>query len=370
MNAVLKQLPSLIRASLDGDKRTVELSVLSIIRKIKKENPLLSSELAEIITTYNAGAPLTRSMGIEPPPVDKDSFMSLVKISDYSTFDQTVILNEQIDKSIRRFLKERELMTKLIANGIKPPNSILFYGPPGVGKTLLTKYVAHCLSLPLITLDLSSAISSYLGKTGQNLKKILDYGKNSPSILLLDEFDAVAKRRDDPSDLGELKRIVNVLLKELEEWPAHSIIVGATNHPEFLDKAIWRRFDLKIEIPFPNEEQRFQLWKFYLNKEIVEIEDSLIRAVAKVIQQISPSDIKQICDHVLRQVIVEESDPIKSLITRLKETHSGDNSSFNKVMTTALKETYGGKLSQAKIATLLGISPSTVNHHLKKSIKK
>ncbi|MDT2249001.1 hypothetical protein P7H16_21675 [Paenibacillus larvae] len=103
MNAVLKQLPSLIRASLDGDKRTVELSVLSIIRKIKKENPLLSSELAEIITTYNAGAPLTRSMGIEPPPVDKDSFMSLVKISDYSTFDQTVILNEQIDKSIRRF---------------------------------------------------------------------------------------------------------------------------------------------------------------------------------------------------------------------------------------------------------------------------
>jgi SpoVK/Ycf46/Vps4 family AAA+-type ATPase len=365
MDGVFKQLPALIRASLEGDKRTVELSTLSIIRKIKKENPHLSTELAEIIATYNAGAPLTRSMGIEPPPVDKESFMSLVNISDYSTFDESVILEDQIEKSVQRFLKERELMTKLISNGIKPPNSILFYGPPGVGKTLLSKYIAYCLSLPLITLDLSSAISSYLGKTGQNLKKVLDYGKSNPSVLLLDEFDAVAKRRDDPSDLGELKRIVNVLLKELEEWPAHSIIIGATNHPEFLDKAIWRRFDIKIEIPFPGEEQRYKLWKQNLNKEIVEIKDPILRAIAKAVKQVSPSDIKQICDHVLRQVIVENSDPVKLLIKRLKEIHDGESSSFNKVMAIALKENYGTKLSQAKIADLLGISASTVNHHLK-----
>ncbi|MBG9541429.1 ATPase AAA [Cytobacillus firmus] len=369
MDGVFKQLPALIRASFEGDKRTVELSALSIIRRIKKENPHLSSELAEIIATYNAGAPLTRSMGIEPPPVDKESFMSLVNISDSSTFDETVILDDQTEKSIKRFLKERELITKLIASGVKPPNSVLFFGPPGVGKTLISKYIAHCLSLPLITLDLSSAISSYLGKTGQNLKKVLDYGKNSPSVLLLDEFDAVAKRRDDPSDLGELKRIVNVLLKELEEWPAHSIVIGATNHPEFLDKAIWRRFDMKVEIAFPSEEQRFELWKLNLNKDIVKIENQMIRAIAKAVEQVSPSDIKQICEYVLRQVIVEDSDPVKLLITKIKEIYDGDSSSFNKIMSIALKENYGSKLSQAKIAGLLGISASTVNHHLKSTEK-
>lgn len=362
---VYKQLPALIRASLEGDKRTVELSALSIIRKMKKENPQLSLELAEIIATYNAGAPFTRSMGIESPPVDKDSFMSLVNISDYSSFEETVILDKQIEESIQRFLKERELAAKLIASGVKPPNSILFHGPPGVGKTLMSKYIAHNLALPLITLDLSSAISSYLGKTGQNLKKVLEYGKNNPSVLLLDEFDAVAKRRDDPSDLGELKRIVNVLLKELEEWPSHSIIIGATNHPEFLDKAIWRRFDLKIEIPFPSEEQRFQLWKMNLNIDLVDMNDSVLRAIAKAVEQVSPSDIKQVSDYVLRQVIIDESNPTQVLISRLKEIHNGDKANFNKQMIIALKETAGLKLSQAKIAEILGISASTVNHHLK-----
>lgn len=366
---VYNHLPALIRASLEGDRRTVELSVMSIIRKIKKENPQLSLELAEIIAAHNAGAPLTRSMGMESPPVDKDSFMSLVNISDFSSFDEKVILDEEIEKVVNRFLKERELSTILLANGVKPPNSILFHGAPGVGKTLLSRYIAHNLSLPLITLDLSSAISSYLGKTGQNLKKVLEYGKTNPSVLLLDEFDAVAKRRDDPSDLGELKRIVNVLLKELEEWPNHSIIIGATNHPEFLDKAIWRRFDLKIEIPFPNEKQRFKLWKMHLNNDLVDVKEAVLIAVAKAVEKISPSDIKQVSDYVLRQVIVEQSNPIPVLISKLKEINEGNSADFNKQMIIALKENGGEKFSQAKIADILGISASTVNHHMK-SIQK
>ncbi|KXG45085.1 AAA family ATPase [Tepidibacillus infernus] len=369
MNAVYKQLPSLIRASLEGDIRTVEMSALSIIRKIKEDDPKLSMELAEIISTYSAGAPLTRSIGITPPPVDNESFMSLVNVNDSTTFDEIVVLDNHVERLIKQFLAERKQISKLIANDLKPPNSILFYGPPGVGKTLLSKFIAHSLSLPLITLDLSSAISSYLGKTGQNLKKVLDYGKNNPSVLLLDEFDAVAKRRDDPTDLGELKRIVNVLLKELEEWPTHSIIIGATNHHEFLDKAIWRRFDLKIEIPLPGEEQRFKLWKLNMNKGTIEIQDIIIKAIAKAFNHVSPSDIKQISQYVLRQTIINGSDPIKVLIEKLREVNNDDRSNFNKILIFALKEIYEGKISQAKIANLLGISVSTVNHHLKSSIK-
>lgn len=357
------QLPALIRASLEGDKRTVELAANSIMRKLKKENPRVGEEIADIIVNYNAGAPMTRSLGVNSPPIDKDSFNSLVNISDHTLFDEEIILDSNIEERVYRFFKERELAKKLLVNGIKPPNSLLLHGAPGVGKTMLSKYIASKLSLPLITLDLSSSISSYLGKTGQNLKKVLDYGKENPSVLFLDEFDAVAKRRDDPTDLGELKRIVNVLLKELEEWPDHSIIIGATNHPEFLDSAIWRRFDLKIEIPLPNEDQRFKLWSSNFNNDLVEISDSIIKSISRAFDKISPSDIHQISEKVLRRVIVDNVNPVETLIKELKEFYDGDKGSFNKQLILALKES-NKKLSQAKIAEIMGISPSTVNHHL------
>jgi len=110
--------------------------------------------------------------------------------------------------------------------------------------------------LPLATLDLAAAISSLLGRTGLNLRRVLDHGRRAPCVLFLDEFDAVAKRRDDPSDLGELKRAVNVLLKEMEQWPSSSVLVAATNHPALLDPAVFRRFDTVIALPLPGPIER------------------------------------------------------------------------------------------------------------------
>lgn len=365
---ILKNLPSLIRASLDGDKRTVELAAINIIRKIKNEYPDISDEIAEIITTYSAGAPLSRSMGITPPPSDNDSFLSLVKIEEIKDLQDRLILEKDTNEMIQRFIREREVSQKLVSLGIKPPNSIILYGQPGVGKTLISKYLAKNLNLPLLTLDLSATISSYLGKTGQNLKRVLDYAKMSPCILLLDEFDAVAKRRDDPSDLGELKRIVNVLLKELEDWPSNSILIAATNFPDYLDKAIWRRFDLKIEVPLPGKETRKKLWEESLNISTTSsINQQLLESVSTIVNQISPSDIKQVGERVLRRMVVDNSDPNLSLVQELRIRFEGNNGEFNKIMAQELKEIYGKKISQAQIAELLGISASTVNHHLKKS---
>ncbi|MFB6465400.1 AAA family ATPase [Cytobacillus sp. Hz8] len=364
-NNIFKHLPNIIRASLEGDKRTVELATMTIIRKLKKEDPSLSDELANILTTYGAGAPLTRSLGIDPPPTDKETFLSLVKISDNSILDEEIFLVDETKDDVERFVKERRVMGKLLSYGIKPPNSIILHGPPGVGKTLLAKVLSNRLELPLITLDLASTVSSYLGKTGQNLKKVLEYAKSTPSILFLDEFDAIAKRRDDPTDLGELKRIVNVLLKELEDWPNNSIVVAATNHPEFLDKAIWRRFDLKIEIPLPDEKVRFKLWNKQLDKDITQLSEDFIGFLSKSIQNISPADIKQICEKVLRQVIVEEADPKLVLVKILKESYATTIPNFNKVMITEMRRSFGKKITQTQIADILGISVSTVNHHLK-----
>ncbi|WP_281869949.1 AAA family ATPase [Brevibacillus parabrevis] len=363
MKSIISMIPQLIRASLENDMRTVESSSLTLIRKLKTDYPDIAEEIAKAISYHGVGAAVTRSVGIDPPPTDRDTFMSLARVEEPIAVEPKVVLSDEVSQLIERFIREREMAEKLLASGVKPPTSLLLYGPPGVGKTFLTSLLSHKLNLPLITLDLASSISSYLGKTGQNLKKVIDYARSTPSILFLDEFDAVAKRRDDPSDLGELKRIVNVLLKELEDWPSHSIVVAATNHADMLDKAIWRRFDRAIEMGLPNVSAREVLWEHYLNSYLATVDDGFIKVLAKVTEGCSAADISQLSERIIRQVIVDGSEPIEAIISQVKSVT--DDSKFNSLFAKAAKELLGNKVTQKTIASWLGISPSTLSHHLK-----
>ena len=130
--------------------------------------------------------------------------------------------------------------------GLSPTRSAIFVGPPGVGKTLTARWLASQLGVPLYVLDLTAVMSSLLGRSGTNLRAALDFAKRSPCVLLLDEIDAIAKRRSDDTDIGELKRLVTVILQEVDEWPATGLLLAATNHAELIDPALWRRFDLVI----------------------------------------------------------------------------------------------------------------------------
>ncbi len=124
---------------------------------------------------------------------------------------------------------------------------------------MAAQWIAKELSRPLVVLDLASSISSFLGKTGQNVRQLFDFCKEFDCILLLDEVDAIAKKRADETDLGELKRLVNVLLQELDEWPEGSLVLAATNHPDILDPAIWRRFDVTFDLPLPGLIERTEV---------------------------------------------------------------------------------------------------------------
>lgn len=153
-------------------------------------------------------------------------------------------------------------------------------------------------------------------RSGQNIKSIFQYAKEQNVILFLDEIDAIAKRRDDATDLGELKRLVNVLLKELESCPVTCIVVGATNHPELLDKAIWRRFDRNIEITLPEREQRRSLIQRGMGKRYGEIDNGIIQMLVDGTEQMSAADLCKMCEHIKRRTIINPEATLASCILR------------------------------------------------------
>lgn len=359
----LELIPSLLRASLDGDKKTVEASALMIVKKIKKENPEIAEEIAKILAFSGAGISPTRSLNLPPLPVDQESRHSLVEV-EMPTEILDPILDEYIGQQIADFVRERGLIAEFVKANIIPPNSLLMCGSPGVGKTYIARWISAQLNLPLITLDLASSISSYLGRSGQNIRSIFEYAKTQPSVLFLDEFDAIAKRRDDAGDLGELKRLVNVLLKEIENYPVTGIIIAATNHPELLDKAIWRRFDRALTIPMPDITEREHLLLRHLDDFATKIPKETLIYVATHTQSINAADICKLCEHIKRQFILNPNTPSKIIVlSELLKIIQPEGKEDKILICKQLKEEFPN-LTQREISKITNIPLTTVSRYL------
>ena len=250
---------ALIREGCIGNASSFQLRLSRLIARLRREkSPLtevLSKGLAEAMSSRQS---LSRDSAIFQPslsPVDSDSNLPLTTVQFPVQVEHTPIWAPEVDSGLKTLVNEWKNAELLITAGLEPSRTILLSGPPGVGKTLAATFLANQLDLPLVTLNLAAAVNSLLGKTGNNLAKVLAHAQSQPCVLLLDEFDAFAKRRDDGQDIGELKRVVNVLLQAIDEWPATSLLVAATNHEELLDRAIFRRFDFWLRFPESTPEQ-------------------------------------------------------------------------------------------------------------------
>lgn len=257
---VVEKLVQIAKLGASGDSEKVRIQTLRLIRSLSRAGDPLAQQLKEaVFSQFDSGSgsqPIRHAKpnGISlPPPTDQDSQAELLRIDDPPELPHGFIAEGPLSNQLAWLVDERKKSRKLAEVGLFPTRTVLFTGKPGVGKTMAAKKIAIELRLPLLTLDLATVISSYLGKSGNNLKAALDYARGRPCVLLLDEIDSVAKRRDDSSDIGEMKRLVTVLLQEIDLWPASNLLIAATNHSELLDPAVERRFELVIPFPDPSQ---------------------------------------------------------------------------------------------------------------------
>src|SRR6185503_3282947 len=174
------------------------------------------------------------------------------------------ILTEELESALEALLREWDDDERLRSMGISPTHSCLIFGAPGTGKTLMSMHLAAKLGLPVVLARLDGLMSSFLGTTARNIGTLFEFANRYRCILLLDEFDALAKLRDDPQEVGEIKRVVNTLLQNVDKRTAIGFSIAITNHETLLDPAVWRRFEVRIRVPVPAEQEREKILQQYL----------------------------------------------------------------------------------------------------------
>ena len=298
-------LAHLARLSVTQQTQQVQRLVLRIARTYRKSFPDLSAKLIKLMQEAPTAQSPLRSAEMAVVPVDQDSRLQLVRCEQPVTLEVEPVWAQPVAQTLTRFCEERRQQEKLLSAGVAPSRSLLLVGQPGVGKTLAARWVARELSLPLLTLDLSAVMSSFLGRTGINLRHVMDYAKGIQCVLLLDELDAIAKKRDDVAEVGELKRLVTVILQEIEEWPETGVLLGATNHPGLLDPAVWRRFDQVVEFPMPSREEILFLITQVIGAE--RANEDLRVAASIALNGASFSDVSRAMERVLRNATIENT---------------------------------------------------------------
>lgn len=301
-----KLLRQLIKSGSEGDHDSFRrVSEAVIAEERQKHHNLLANDLENILygkpSSDNKGK--KHNLGIDiDVPTDKEGGLPLLDIREPVKSLEDIVLSESNYETLKRILREYNREDMLRSWGMRPVERIIFCGPPGCGKTVSAEALAYELNRPLCVIRLDSVVSSYLGETAANLRKVFEFIKTVPVIALFDEFDALGKERSDTAEHGELKRVVNTFLQMLDDYTGPSLIIAATNHEEILDTAIWRRFDEVVGFEYPTVAQIKNLLSIKLRG--VRREFEFTKMITDLFRSISHADIERILKRAIKDMLL------------------------------------------------------------------
>lgn len=308
-------ITDLVNYGTKGDRVRFRKAVEALIAEERaKQHTVLAEKLVGLLDQSPAESPPTNGSFVLEPRGNGlvNETLPRKRLDD-------LVLPDDVVSNVREVVSEHHRVDLLRSYNLEPRSRILLIGPPGNGKTSLAEAIAESIMVPLLHVRYESIIGAYLGETAVRLRKLLEHASTRHCVLLFDEFETLGKERGDNHETGEIKRVVSSLLMQLDSLPSHVIVVGATNHPELLDRAVWRRFQVRLRLPAPTQ-ARIAQWLVAFEARIgqpfgykhptlarklkgfnfAELEEFGMSVYRKYVLSLPNADMKKIADQTLK----------------------------------------------------------------------
>ncbi len=310
------QLKALLRSHAEGDDRHFySVAMQMAAHEAKQGHGKLAEELRELIDAAKARRNAGGGDGAIPIARPKGELAGLLNVSYPSRRLNDMVLSESLQQSLQRVLKEQRHLSKLRSHGLHPRRKLLLVGPSGTGKTMTASALAGELGIPLFVVRLDVLITKFMGETASKLRQVFDAVASTRGVYFFDEFDAIGSQRGMANDVGEIRRILNSFLLMIEQDDSKSVIVAATNHPDILDEALFRRFDDVVEYHVPSTGEVLALLRMRLAVYVKSKKD--LADLATEATGLSHAEIARAIDDAVKEAVMHDQEIIPAEALRI-----------------------------------------------------
>lgn len=305
------QLKALLQSHLEGDnKRFYSVAMQVAAHEAKRGYGKLAEDLRSLVDQAKAKQSILSASTKNTVPISRPrgELANLLSVSYPKSRLSDMVLNTELSQQLNRIIREQRHAVEILSHGLSPRRKLLLIGPPGTGKTMTASVLAGELGLPLFQVRLDGLITKFMGETAAKLRQIFESTHQTRGVYFFDEFDAIGSQRGLANDVGEVRRILNSFLQMIEQDDSHSLIIGATNHPDILDNALFRRFDDLLYYELPDEAHIASVLKSRLSH--MAVKNTSWRRLATKAIGLSYAELTRAADETLKTALIERAEKI------------------------------------------------------------